>query len=123
MEGINDLSSQNVPALRPPGLVGRLRQDPMIAAIGDASLGLDVSTRTLQRRSDWNSPADPSGIPIRWVVLHTELLRRSDQVVTCWQGDPQAQRDQVARQSLEALLGQPDVVDREAVAWDLGVQR
>jgi len=115
--------TENVPALRPPGLVGRLRQDPLIAAIGDASLGLDVSTRTLQRRSDWISPADPSGIPIRWVVLHTELLRRSDQVVTCWQGDPQAQRDQVARQSLEALLGQPDVVDREAVAWDLGVQR
>lgn len=103
--------TENVPALRPEGVVERLEADPLLSALGRASLGQDPGT------------AGDLGLPVRWVVLHTELLRRSDQVKQCWKGPETNQMDAVARAALIRLLGPPHMEDREAVAWDLGIRR
>ena len=98
-----------VDALRPAGVVERLRADPLADVLLDAGAGLPVSApRILGGKHAF-----------RWVVLHKDIYRRSEVMDRCWQGRQVKDRAMAARARVVELLGKPAVEDTHAAAWDL----
>lgn len=98
-----------VDALRPAGLMERLRKDDLAAALLDAGAGQTLAARFVAASSR----------AFRWVVLHKDIYGQSEVMNGCWQGPPATDRAKAARARVIELLGPPTVEDRHAAAWDL----
>ncbi len=105
---------QKLPAFHPPGLLGRLRGDPLLADAMLASRGI--------RPSGLHGSHTPRRGVARWLVLHTGAYQRSTYMIHClgWMNDP-VDPGALGRagQVMENFLGPPSAKDAEASAWDL----
>ena len=99
-----------VAALRPPGLMQRLRKDPLSDTLLNIGVGLNAGPAP---------PARSGKRPYRWVVMHKKIYLDSAAMDGCWQGKPGVDRVARVRHRLQELLGPPHVEDRLAAAWML----
>ncbi len=97
------------PALRPPGTRRRIETDPFLKILVAAARGEAPGTTVLPPWKGW----------VRWVVLHNEVFRDAPARSGCWIPGSGESPELRARASLTGLLGEPQVDDRWATAWDL----
>lgn len=106
---VGGMAEEN-PIFRPPGVEARIRANPLLSAVADASRGGGL----------------PVGIPratpseVRWIVLHGDLYPTLDRIPGCWVGaePPRAGLCRVYA-NLVTLLGPATLTEGSTTAWSI----